>query len=259
MNIQRIERKLSKINAVFTAFNADGKISLIEKDLLLGYVRDLYELIKEEEAVPNAELKEIPAKAESPSVSAPPILEKKAVEETPVVKTQETYLEQAVEEVVPPVNKPIIVSKPKEMEETQIIPDYVHEEQPVYTPNGQFKPVTNGISHSLTATVETEQSELLAKLFTFDKGKELSDKLAFSPISDVSKSMGINEKYFTITELFGGNSEDFNTTCKNLNELTSFQAAKESLVNSAIKYNWTGKDKWSKAQNFIKHISRKYV
>ncbi|MFM2393020.1 MAG: hypothetical protein RLZZ546_1002, partial [Bacteroidota bacterium] len=47
MDISRIERRLKKINAVLEAFKEDNKISNIEKDLLMGYVRDLYDLIRD--------------------------------------------------------------------------------------------------------------------------------------------------------------------------------------------------------------------
>ena len=56
------------------------------------------------------------------------------------------------------------------------------------------------------ATPAPNQSEL-SELFQTEQINELSDKLSFSPISDLTKAMGLNERIFTVNELFGGNNE----------------------------------------------------
>jgi len=88
--------------------------------------------------------------------------------------------------------------------------------------------------------------------------KELSEKLSTLPISDLTKAMGLNEKIFTIKELFGDDQDLFNETMNQLNGLSSFEEAKSTLVKIADRFEWTDKKKKKKAKNFIKLISRRY-
>ena len=45
MSIKKIEKQLRKINQLFETIKEDGTMSAIERDLLLSYVRGLYEKI----------------------------------------------------------------------------------------------------------------------------------------------------------------------------------------------------------------------
>ena len=49
------------------------------------------------------------------------------------------------------------------------------------------------------------------ELFEFKAAAELSQRLSETKINDLNKSMGLNEKFFYINELFGGNSAKFRT------------------------------------------------
>ena len=106
---------------------------------------------------------------------------------------------------------------------------------------------------------KTGYSNELIELFDLHESSELSDKLASAPISDLTKAMGINEKIFTVNELFGGKQDEMNNMLCALNGLDNFEEAKSVLMNSvAQKYNWTEGSKLKKAKNFIKLVKRRF-
>lgn len=101
--------------------------------------------------------------------------------------------------------------------------------------------------------------EGLTELFATDSINELSDKLGLRPVPDLTKAMGINEKIFTVNELFGGNQDEFNKMMAALNGLGSFAEAKKVLMGSvASKYEWANPARFKKAKTFIKLVQRRY-
>jgi len=90
--------------------------------------------------------------------------------------------------------------------------------------------------------------------------KELSEKLGQTRISDLNNAMGLNERIFTVNELFGADNSLYRNVIRDLNNLNSFEAAKAYLsTNVAEKFNWTHKSKRNKAKNFIKLVRRRYL
>lgn len=253
MDIEKVERRLKKIITVFDAFKEDGKISNIEKDLLLGYIRDLYELVKESEPsnVP-AKVSEllkadIPAPAvQLPKETLPPIqdflAETKVTEisyETPVVQLPETIVEPVLS-VTPSSNGSSHVAQIKTETLEEVISEPVKEIPKV-------------------ESVTTDVSPEMERLFIINKAVDLSDKLAMSKIEDISKAMGINERLFNLNELFGGNMELFNNTIAILNGMSSFSEARAHLINGVAKdMRWDSDQKWNKAHQFVRLISRRY-
>lgn len=106
---------------------------------------------------------------------------------------------------------------------------------------------------------ETEENQELIDLFNEKEVTDLSDKLSKIPVDDLNKTMGINEKIFTIQELFGGDRSDFDETISFLNGLNSFEEAKDFLMREkAVRYEWTSKEHRKKAVHFINQVRRKY-
>jgi hypothetical protein len=97
-------------------------------------------------------------------------------------------------------------------------------------------------------------------LFEHKEAKEISEKLGQSPIKDLSKSMGINDRLHTINELFGGDTKYYDYTVSVLNGLGGFEEAKQYLLdNVASKYDWTNKLRKEKAKEFIKLVRRRFL
>ena len=81
-------------------------------------------------------------------------------------------------------------------------------------------------------------------IFKMDEITDLSAKLSMSKIDDISKAIGINERIFTINELFGGNGNLFTNIINQLNACRDFDQAKALLIAEvAIPQQWEKEDK----------------
>ena len=256
MEIDKVERRLKKISTVFDAFKEDGKISSIEKDLLLGYIRDLYELVLDSEA----------KVVESPTILPPKPKVQEMVESAPKVKE---VIHEPIVENISPVHFEQRTQPTISKEEKLVTLE--HQNQMFSTPidlsykSGNAEPVTVTVEkkeETTTATTTTTTVDFnhpMEKLFIISKAVDLSDKLSMSRIDDIHKAMGINERLFNQNELFGGNGAVFSETLTRLNQFASFDEAKEYLKNGVAKENkWDSETKWDKAQQFVKLVYRRY-
>ena len=231
MKLKKVEKQLKKINQLFDNIKEDGIMSSIERDLLKSYVRSLYEKLIESEEDTTGNNK---------------------VQESSITKKEVELTEVRT----PPVIKdPLadVVRNEVAVAETNEAPETIHT-APEVIPEDKEE-VTEPVVEETTKNVPQE----VLDLFEFESGKELSDKLSRSPISDLTKSMGINEKIFTVQELFGGDSSLFSSAMNALNQFTTLDQAKDYLIeNVAIANNWASESKMKKASNFIKLVSRRY-
>ena len=227
MNLEHTEIILKKINRLYELIKSFGEASDTEKDLLKAYVVDLYESVAMSD------------------LETPEILEEKEMKDRlKKLKKQEKKLKKQVEkrkeEVEEVEEEEVPVAEIEEEEATPEVEEVV-EEVPEPDP---------------TPSIPQEMIDL----FETSNGSELSDKLANAPIKDLTKAMGINEKIFTVKELFGGNQEEMDNILTALNGLSDFEEAKSVLMRSvASKYEWHEAAKQKKAKNFIKLVRRRYV
>jgi hypothetical protein len=213
MQISRIEKRLKKITGLVEMFKVDGKLSQIEKDLLLDYIRKLYEEILRDDS--NADF----------------VLVKKAEKEVKSV-----------------VSESVEALRPQDRSEakTKVIDSDI------------------AFEDNLKDTIKEEPKPILSdqynELFVFDEVKDVSDRLSLSKISNLNKAIGINEKIFTVKELFGGDNEVYKTTVNALNNMSSMKEAQQYLSENIIpNYGWMDDEKYKKAHNFLKIVRRLYV
>jgi len=234
MNIKKIEKQLRKINQLFETIKEDGTVSAIEKDLMLSYIRDLYEKLIE------------PQDDYVKNKTSDKILKSKEKKELPKVQKTEPKRDNIADVVL------------QEMVEADYsISNTDSSTQPVSSHSSPIhqKSVTNEV----VDTPKIEVSQELKDLFNFETMNELSDKLSRAPIQDLTKCMGINEKIFTVQELFGGDSALFTKAMESMDKFTSLEQARDYLVEHvAVNQNWAAEGKLKKAENFIKLISRRY-
>jgi len=169
---------------------------------------------------------------------------------------EKLYSEVKGEEIPEPIedlSKPIIVEEEVEVVEIEEeeVEEIVEEEE---------------IAASIVEIKEKKSSipkydeELLALFEDEGLGNELSDKLSQRPLKDLTKAMSINERIFTIKELFGNDKDEYHNMMTALNGLNSFDEAKQILLGSvASKYNWGDKGKMKKAIGFVKTVRRRYL
>lgn len=251
MDINRIERRVKKIQTVLDAFREDNRISALEKDLLLGYVRELYDLIRESEH-DAYEVKTTVADTKVAAPAQPAAAKAPEVAEVPEYKPKHDKApEPAVAAAIPVVQEIKSESaEPKAAEKPAV-------KEPVVTVEAKVEPSVNAPQANDSAA--GNYSEEIESIFRMEDITDLSAKLSMSRIDDISKAIGINERIFTINELFGGNGEVFNKMIQKLNSCAQFDQAKDILISEAvIPYGWDKEEKVRKAQQFVKHVRRKF-
>jgi hypothetical protein len=254
MNTTLFQKKLSKISVIIDSLDQDGSINTLERDLILNYLRDLYDIVLDAsgnlptpQAKPTVKVSTPPPAVvqETIKVVETPVVEK--VIEKPVVEAAKPISVEKVEEVVPAtiekieepkVAKPVVIDTPS--------PSVVN----TPTPSISVKPTVSISGHE----------DAIEEMFAEEKVSDLSDRLANSAIKDLTKAMGINERVFTQTELFGGNAGEFNAILTKLNGLENLNQAKAYLIDEVIfKYDWVSDKKVKKAATFIKMVKRRYL
>lgn len=250
MDIQKAKLLLEKVNALLKSVSMDEEnISNIEKDLMLSYIRQLYDSIldvnnnvqrpKAQSIKNTREVKKKPVsrvfeiEREEVTPPPPPKIEKKY---TPprIIEVPESLADMA--QPAPPPPKPK-VKKPTPPPPPPVV---------VQTPKPPPTPVT--------ATPDSQEG-----LFEFKAAKELSEKLSERPIRDLTKAFALNDKLLYANELFGKELVVFNESIRQLNSYGSFDEAKGYLSQLANKYDWTKGEKAKLAKDFIKLIRRRYI
>ena len=232
MNFKKVEKATKKINQLLDNMKDEEHVNKIEKDLLLSYIRDLYEKVIYSE--------------ESSKKTA-----SKATTEKKEIKSHIVESKKEVKSHTPPIGIADVVRQ--EIKETVYQSDLTPVQKTIEAP------VEAPVAEEPTAQIIDNAPQELIELFETGLVNEISDKLSRSPISDLTKSMGINERIFTVNELFGGDSGLFNTTMQELDKLSSLEQARDYLVtNVAIEQNWSSESKIKKAATFVKLIGRRY-
>lgn len=256
MDLQKAKILLEKVNALYKSMSADARnVSTIEKDLMKSYLLQLYEVFLDlPVSTPPAELPPVEIIKSSPKIT----LHKPEAPVAPVV----TASPKTVRQEEPP--KPEPAPAPVPAPEPAPVPVIDKKSEPTVLPTApKVEPVESQVVTPSPAPKPTPApypvDDELEELFAFTSAKELSEKLSELPITDIKKAMGLNERIFTINELFGGDQSAFDATVATLNQFRSFEEAKNYLIrNVGGKYNWASKDKKSKAKTFIKLIKRRY-
>jgi hypothetical protein len=231
MDFQKAGILLEKINALYKNLSADGgRVSGIEKDLMRAYLQQFYE-----QFLP---VSDSHTETEEHVVVDFPV-------EVPREKKKVEILKPAVETPPPPPPPP--PPAPAPTNKKPLVAEVEEEEEEEETPV---------IVHKKTEAPDEE----LENLFEHHQARELSEKLSELPIPDLNKAMGLNERIFTINELFDGDQEAYKQAIQVLNGFHSFDDAKNYLVKEiAIRFNWAHAGKKNKAKNFIKLVRRRYI
>ena len=241
MDLQKSKILLDKINALYKNMSADKQnISTIEKDLMRSYIQQLYETFLD-----------LPAFGRT--AAAAPVVE--IIKSAPKVQVAKPAPRRVVPKTPPPPRAPLQRKPtPPPKAATPIVPPPIKVKKTPAPPPPPAPPKPD-----IPKPAPVAASGEMEGLFAMNTAKELSEKLGALPIKDIKKAMGLNERIFTVNELFGGDQAFFDTVTTTLNGLKNFEAAKGYLIrNVAGKNNWTAKGKKKKAKNFIKLVKRRY-
>ncbi len=233
MDLHKAKIFLDKINREYARMSKDpDNIMRIDVDIMLAYVRDLYEALLTEPAAPSAVA---PAREAATRPTTPP----------PV--TRATPAPPAPAPAAPQPAEPPVVAVP-----TPQIADEVKNAEPL-PPIKKSTPATP-VPPSFPAPPPEAEA-----LFEHKQAVELSERLSELPIPDLRKAIGLNDRLLLTRELFGEDSAAFEKTINTLNSFSSMEQAKAYLMeHCVIRYRWTDKKRVETAKKFIKLVRRRY-
>jgi len=253
MDLLKARRFLLKIQTLLEQ-DSQQEMSRLEKDLVKSYIIQLYEAVQGDESVssePYAKVNEKTVK----SIPEIPKLEK------PIIQVTEPNVEipkVSIPEIKPPVPPEIPVEIKYPQPEIIATPPRV-EYQHVHVPVAE--PIKEAV-HQVSVPQEKQSvnaDEALSKLFDLQRHDDVSERFSHVPIDNIEAAMGLNERIFTLKELFGGDKTLFDATCEQLNKFHSFSDAQTLLVNGPARiFKWGDAERLKMAEQFIRIVSRRY-
>lgn len=262
-NIKQAAERLKEAQDLLYKAIENGNISSIDKDLALDKIRKGYDLILFESKVLKNE-------------EAPPVLkqttkvkEEKVVKAEPIIKSQEE--EQPSPVVKPDVSKELPEEKPKPAERVSIFDPSVKglskvgDNKIVENVEKVFDEIKEAKSEEFSI-LKTEKPESLVEKFQGKrktmtdslsnqiKEKPVASQLQDKPISDLTKEIGVHDKFLFIKELFNGDSNQYEKTIDRVNQ---FSDITEALIYIQENFSWNENNK--AANKFIELIRRKLL
>lgn len=248
MDIQRARRFLLKIQTLMDQ-ESQQELSRLEKDLLKSYIVQLYDSIMDEAPVTQEKAVKTNEIGFTPKPEKPLVQVTEPKVETPTVNIPEIKPQ-------PPKEMPVEIHyTPPEIVATPPVTEY----KPVHTPVVEPKKEPVHTVHHHQEKPITNPDEALAKLFELQSHDDVADRFSQQTIQDIQSAMGLNERIFTLKELFGGDKTLFDATCEQLNHLHSFSEAQKLLVSGPAKiFKWGETERIKMAEQFIRIVARRY-
>ena len=252
MDLKHAKILLEKINALYKSISiGEEKIASIEKDLMLSYIRQLYETFLDLDSgtpAPKAKTKAKSKRIETEFEVVAPEPPKRKYKPPRIIEIPDSIKELEAEEArkkkaPPPKAKTPPPPPPK----------------PRPKPTPPPKPAARPASPPPQPVRSGPVDESIEALFEFKKAKELSEKLSQRPVSDLTKALAINDRLLYMNDLFGKDQNNLNAALERLNGYRNMEEAKGLLVEYADQYDWADKDKAKIAKAFIRLVRRRYI
>ncbi len=243
--IEIITKDIQDIEKLVGNFENYSRIPRIELDLALSKLRNVYELLllfREEENVPVPSAPKT-VDAETEKKKPEPAKEPSSGEEDEAVKTA------ASPSSTQPAEQPVQEDKPAE----ETPPESAVQN---HTPPQPEKPAgkTESENHILAEKYKNQRAFVNEKLAENVKKQDLSSRLQSTPITSIAGSMGINDKFFFIRELFDGDAGKFRATMENLEHASSFKEASHYLSDN---FEWDMES--TEVQQLLNLVKRKFI
>jgi len=234
MDKEKARILINKINALYKNIDANTPgVSLLERDLMLSYLRQFYETIALSKTQPKPAISE--EKSESIPLNVASVDEK--VETSTLGSTNAIGISKIVEKEIP-------------KEDLTIGNNFVVE--PIAPIPAEILPVTE--------TVKPVYSGDLNSLFIWQEPSNLAERLASQPLSSLSPStFSMNEKLLYANDLFGKNNAEMEEAIKMLNNLPHFDQAKSFLIQLGEQYDWNKEEHKEAAKSFINTVRRRFL
>lgn len=181
------------------------------------------------------------AKSSSQTTAAPETTPQPESEPTPITApAPEPEEEPKMEQTEEPTEEAQEQSKVESKEQPKVESKVESKEQPKVESKLQKPTVAPPSSPEAPGTEKKVLGELLGKDRTsfnekLGNGQGNGSNKVLSPITDLRKGLGINDRFFFQRELFNGSSDVMNQTLDQLNQMNSLSSAKSFL---AANFKW---------------------
>lgn len=257
-HLARTRSLLNKAQKMYDFLADTDDLTTTERDLMLAYLRDLYDVFLEDTRFVIT-LPETPVEvAAVPIVTPPPPPEPipEPVQLPPPVQTEPTLIFET--KVI--ADEPIIIAQSiVEIPETETptVAESIYEPPAVpeiVIPIPPRKPLHTHSYDDDDMPHSTDNQ--LDDLFAVGKNAAGSSN---RPIANLRTAFGINERIFSINELFGGSVGQFDMVIDTLNSCPDFTAAKAYLTEQIVEqYQWLQPNKIKKAQEFVRKVQLRF-
>jgi hypothetical protein len=267
-----IRHLMETLNEQYTAIDNRGDlIPRIEIDLMMSTLRNMYDrmsqlsrlqdrsasevqkdpVIEFRQSAPEpvaAHVPEIPASVPETEKQSIPVFEPEAVTEPePVIEVKEVVT-HTVSEVVESTTTETL----EKINEVVFKQETIKQQQPSVRKTSQMA----GLFDEVTTIAETYtvKTTLHDKMSSGKTDRSVADHLQSKPLSDLKKSIGINEKFVFVKELFEGNHQLFNTSIDKLNSFSAYEQARRHLFEDlATPLQWNTESKaFSELNDLVK-------
>jgi hypothetical protein len=236
--LEIVTKDIQDIEKLVSNFKNYSRIPNIELDLALSRLRNVYDLLllfrNESNILPEIAAAETPQKESIP----PPEIHIKTV--PPAVVPEKPV------DIVPPVAVPGV---------TTHITDPQYARDPFMDSEIKSKHFTKESPKPGNKKNPEEQKIFIhEKLGEQSHKKDISSRLQNQPIKSISGSLGINDKFFFIRELFAGNADLFRETLAELDNARNFNEAYSQLMS---KFQWDMESE--PVQMLLNLVRRKFI
>jgi hypothetical protein len=250
INFKKVLERVQEAEQLIRIGIEKGSLSTIERDILLEKLRASYEIL----------LFDRKDNLESPSVvqdfskniqkiKVEPSKEVELPKVEPEVKTITSSSKQTShkpdQEIEPKQNESAVEEEDIFTEEVDELPKIEHE---IYVNGSQEKIKPPVLGDKFQGTKKFRNEALGAGK------KDMASKLQNKPIHDLTKAIGINDKFLYTKELFNGNAELYAKTIQKLNE---FSDINDALI--FIQENFSWDDKNEAANQLMELVRRKLL
>lgn len=220
------------------------KLSTIERDIILDKLAKAYDCLLTGQLV-NVEIKHTePVKSVAKNIE--PLVERQKPKIDTVIEVES---EKIVKPTISEKKEEVVVEKQKpEPQMTSVVPsvkqEEVHKSEPIDHTQGEI----------LAEKFQGKQkfrNEIIAEHTT---KVDMSTKLQNKPIGDLTKAIGINDKFLFIKELFNGDSTRYSETLSHLN---SFADLNDAIIYLQDNFEWAESNE--NAAKFIDLVRRKFI
>ncbi len=197
-----------------------NELSLLEKDILLQEIRNIYLEISDFQ------------------INVTPVVNQTISEEKPKVVEQIQEVAPKQEEKIGLVEKEVVEENKPELTK-ELIEEIVSEE---VVENKEIKqniaeePKQAVGGKTLGETLGQDRTSLNEMLGDKSQASDISTLISQKPIDDIKSAIGIGDKFMFIRELFASDTDLFDKTILDLNQLHSFDDAKMYLAQS---FSWS--------------------